>query len=157
MSILKGISSAGEKAIGFLSGAIEQGFGADRAYELLRGTDYEYVRRLVRSDMGLLKGAYGRWGSMKYEPRGQVLHEAYYELTKFPMATNYETKFQIQGYDPETGDSKIIYRTVSHDERITLEELEDDIWNMMWQYQYDIEPEAISAHEAYRTETRLRL
>ena len=122
--LLEGISKQGMRVVNFLIRGARLGMSGRQLLLFLRQHGLGYRTETFYRDYKLVRGAIRPWERMKYIPRNKFIPEHWYTPTKSPLATNYQTTFELRVFDFNIYQERTIHVTVGHDRLYTRGHLE---------------------------------
>lgn len=131
MSILKGISEAGSRLVGYLTRGVKEGLSANSILEALQKEGLGYRRTTFLSDIRTIKGAETVWSGLRYVRKDYTPDIRHYLETKSPLTTNYQTVMEVRGFNTETGEDVIRNVTIGRDTLVSRGQLEEDALETM--------------------------
>lgn len=134
-----------------IRGAIAKGWGANKIESFLRATyGKAYQRRILQSDVRIMKGAQTVFEPMRYIGKGRRIGEKHYKLS----STTNERKYAIvvdYTYTPR-GETEVFHShyTIRHDTLMRVEEIEEAVRSGV-ERKYEVENIKVGApREAYK-------
>jgi hypothetical protein len=113
---------------------------ADTMYELLRGTEWEASRRIVREVWAEVKTGLGYIPLINRLPEEEYIPRSWIRQTDAELRENYLVKYRVSGIDAITHEFKWQYVSLEYDRLPSKGEIGEDSSQFIYRYLFSMEP-----------------